>query len=138
MKASQKDLLEHSEQKVKLLQEYLSAYFSVIARDGHTEEIQITDVFCGEGMFPNGKVGSPLVFGRMAAALLAQNPTAPHIKFRFNDAEVVEGVVQGAPKPRRHSQWKRAEEKIIPLVQIMRAGMETRHLRPCSTPPSIR
>lgn len=87
MKASQKDLLEHSEQKVRLLQEYLGAYFSVIARDGHTEEVQITDVFCGEGVFPNGKVGSPLVFGRMAASLLAQNPTAPRIQFRFNDGE---------------------------------------------------
>lgn len=87
MKASKKDLLEHSEQKVRLLHEYLSAYFSVIARDGHTEEIRITDVFCGEGMFPNGKVGSPLVFGRMAASLLAQNPTAPRIRLRFNDGE---------------------------------------------------
>jgi three-Cys-motif partner protein len=85
MKDSQTDLLEHSRQKVKLLEAYLSAYFPVIAHDGHTEEIQITDVFCGEGMFPNGKVGSPLVFGRMAAALLAENPRAPRIKFRFND-----------------------------------------------------
>ncbi len=85
MKESQTDLLEHSEQKVKLLEAYLGAYFPVIGNDGHTEEIQITDVFCGEGMFPNGKIGSPLLLGRMGAALLAKNPRAPRIKFRFND-----------------------------------------------------
>lgn len=72
LKSSQIDMEEHSAKKVELLQKYLDAYLSVIGHDNYTEEIHCYDMFCGEGQYPNGGIGSPIVFAnalRKSAAI---------------------------------------------------------------------
>ena len=43
-----RNLLNHSEIKIRLLREYLKRYLNIIANDGYTERIKIYDLFCGE------------------------------------------------------------------------------------------
>ena len=59
-----RNLLEHSEVKVRLLGEYLKRYLNIISNDGYTEKITIYDLFCGEGIYENQGEGSPLVILR--------------------------------------------------------------------------
>lgn len=61
---AKKNLLKHSEAKVRLLGEYLKRYLNIISNDGYTEQIEIHDLFCGEGLYENGGEGSPLVIMR--------------------------------------------------------------------------
>lgn len=62
-------MFEHSKAKVRLLEAYLKEYLPVISNDGYTEDIHFFDMFCGEGVYPNGGEGSPLVIGRMLGDL---------------------------------------------------------------------
>lgn len=59
-----KNLLDHSEIKVRLLSVYLKRYLNIISNDGYTERIKIYDLFCGEGTYENNGEGSPLVILR--------------------------------------------------------------------------
>jgi len=54
-------MLEHSKAKVSLYGKYLSIYLNIIQRDGYTKKIYLYDLFCGEGEYPDGSKGSPLV-----------------------------------------------------------------------------
>lgn len=82
-------LLSHSKAKVKLLGEYAKKYLSVICNDGFTEEIQIYDLFCGEGVYENGGEGSPLVIlnaiNDVAEESRKNDRSLPTIKCLFND-----------------------------------------------------
>lgn len=82
---SSKPLPKHSEAKISLLKAYLAAYLAVISRDQHTEEIFLADLFCGPGMYPDRKAGSPVEIGRILAGLHGANPSAPLTDFLFND-----------------------------------------------------
>lgn len=53
-------LLPHSEAKVKFYKLYLEKLLSATARSKHVGEINIFDVFCGMGVYPDGKLGSPI------------------------------------------------------------------------------
>lgn len=55
------NLLDHSEAKVRLLNEYVKRYLNIISNDGYTEVIHMHDLFCGPGIYENGGHGSPLV-----------------------------------------------------------------------------
>jgi hypothetical protein len=46
---------------VKLLGEYLKRFLNIIANDGFTNQINVFDLFCGEGIYEDGGEGSPLV-----------------------------------------------------------------------------
>lgn len=89
MKSSQKDMLEHSKAKVRLLEAYLAEYLPVIANDGYTEAIHFFDMFCGEGIYPNGGEGSPLVIARMLADLCKgrAGKWIPKLHFTWNDID---------------------------------------------------
>lgn len=95
-----KNLPAHSEAKIQLLKAYLQAYLGVIGNDQYTERVFLADLFCGPGMYPGGKAGSPVEIGRMLASLHKRNPSAPPTEFCFNDlaAENVENV-EGYLKP---------------------------------------
>ncbi len=84
-----KNLLEHSEIKVRLLGMYLRRYLNIIANDGYTEKILIHDLFCGEGVYENDGEGSPLVILREVKDLhftgIAKRGKAPLIDCHFND-----------------------------------------------------
>jgi three-Cys-motif partner protein len=98
-----KNLLDHSEAKVRLLGEYLKRYLNIICNDGHTERIHIHDLFCGEGLYDNSGEGSPLVILRAIKDIhfmnVAKLNTIPAIDCHFNDIEVKKiEKVQGAIK----------------------------------------
>jgi len=85
---SQKPLPPHSEAKIKLLKAYLEAYLAVVGHDPFTERIFLADLFCGPGMYPGNKAGSPVEIGRMLAGLHKSYPAAPQTDFLFNDTDV--------------------------------------------------
>ncbi len=86
-----KNLLNHSEAKVRLLGEYLKRYLSIICNDGYTKEIDIYDLFCGEGIYENAGEGSPLVVMRIIKDIYFINETKskviPKINCCFNDLD---------------------------------------------------
>lgn len=86
---SQTDMLEHSKTKVRLLEAYLTEYLPVIANDGYTEAVHFFDMFCGEGLYPNGGEGSPLVIARMLGELCRgrAGKWIPNLHFTWNDID---------------------------------------------------
>jgi len=84
LKSSQVNMEEHSAKKVELLQKYLDAYLAVIGHDSYTEEIHCYDMFCGEGKYPNGGLGSPIVFAKALRKSAAIHKNK-RFSFVFND-----------------------------------------------------
>jgi three-Cys-motif partner protein len=86
-----KNLLNHSQAKVWLLGEYLKRYLNIISNDGYTRTIDIYDLFCGEGIYENGREGSPIVILREVKELFFANvsklKTLPKINCHFNDID---------------------------------------------------
>ena len=86
------NLLKHSEAKVRLFGEYLKRYLSVICNDGFTEQINIYDLFCGQGLYENEGEGSPIVALRQVKNtyynLINNKPVKkPKINCFFNDID---------------------------------------------------
>ena len=86
------NLLDHSEAKVQLLGKYLKRYLNIISNDGYTENINIFDLFCGQGEYENGGEGSPLVALREIKNAyyisIAKKPIKkPKINCHFNDID---------------------------------------------------
>jgi three-Cys-motif partner protein len=53
-------MLPHSEAKVEMYSKYLEKYIKILARNPFIDTINIIDVFCGTGIYENGKKGSPI------------------------------------------------------------------------------
>lgn len=51
----------HSEAKVEFYRRYLHRYLRILALSRSIQEINIFDVFCGTGIYDDGKKGSPVV-----------------------------------------------------------------------------
>jgi three-Cys-motif partner protein len=117
---SQKDMLEHSAKKVELLRHYLNEYLPVIGHDAYTDVIHCFDLFCGEGVYPNGGEGSPLVFARLLKGWAARCP-GKHFAFHYNDKDAakVDNVKNriaemGQPPPNLH-----ITPSVLPFDQMM-------------------
>lgn len=62
VKFSSQDVMKpHSEAKVALYGLYLEKYLAILGVAPGITKINIFDVFCGTGIYKNGKVGSPIV-----------------------------------------------------------------------------
>ncbi|MCC6540728.1 MAG: three-Cys-motif partner protein TcmP [Flavobacteriales bacterium] len=89
-KKSQVDMLEHSKAKVELLKMYLVRYLNILSLTRFFTTIRIYDLFCGEGRYPNGGKGSPLVIlDAVKSSLPVNEKSAAPSKFvcHFNDAK---------------------------------------------------
>lgn len=54
-------MLPHSEAKVEMYSKYLEKYIKILGRTPpYIKKINIIDVFCGVGVYENGKLGSPI------------------------------------------------------------------------------
>lgn len=88
---SKKYLFEHSQAKVTLLEKYLQKYLNIISHDGYTEKISLCDLFCGEGIYDNGGVGSPIVTLQVVKNLFYQMKSKDQsllpIDIIFNDID---------------------------------------------------
>lgn len=97
---SAKPLLPHSEAKIRLLKAYLEAYLAVVGHDIYTDRIFLADLFCGPGMYPGDKPGSPVAIGRMLAGLHKSHGSSPRTEFLFNDADAANvSNVEGHLRP---------------------------------------
>ncbi|MDI1234537.1 MAG: three-Cys-motif partner protein TcmP [bacterium] len=92
MKDSQINPQEHSEIKVLILRKYLEKYLSILSLAAHVNEVEVYDLFCGEGVYENGKEGSPIIILKLINEIYAKN--APQIKGKltfkcqFNDRNI--------------------------------------------------
>ncbi|MDQ0639288.1 three-Cys-motif partner protein [Pedobacter sp. W3I1] len=57
-------VLPHSQAKLDLYRDYLNEYLPVLINSKFVEKINIYDVFCGAGIYDDGKPGSPLIAAR--------------------------------------------------------------------------
>jgi len=87
-----KNLLNHSEAKVKLLGEYINRYLNIICNDGFTNQIHVYDLFCGDGIYENGGFGSPMVIMKAIKDVhyinVAKSSSVPKINSTFNDIDL--------------------------------------------------
>lgn len=83
MKKSQTQLHEHSEIKVEFLKKYLEKYLSIMMVGKYFNQIDIFDLFCGEGIYTNKGKGSPIVILETINNL-CQNKESENYKIRFN------------------------------------------------------
>ncbi len=61
MKKSQQNVLPHSQAKLDLYQAYLEKYFAILGLAKGIEKVNIYDLFCGTGIYEDGKEGSPII-----------------------------------------------------------------------------
>lgn len=82
---SQLDHYQHSEIKVRLLKRYIDAYLRVIGHSPFFDEIHVYDLFCGEGIYPNGGKGSPIIITEAIHELVSNSsdPNLKKTKFHF-------------------------------------------------------
>jgi three-Cys-motif partner protein len=91
LKDSQTKMYDHSEVKVRLLKLYLERYLNVINALPYINSIHLYDLFCGEGLYENGGIGSPLQMIEMLKNIHFQtkaNGNKPKsVNCFFNDIE---------------------------------------------------
>ena len=61
MKESQQIMMQHSEVKIRLLKLYLERYLNILSTSKYIGDIQVYDLFCGEGIYNDENKGSPIV-----------------------------------------------------------------------------
>lgn len=90
-KDSQKNMFEHSEVKVKLLQTYLKRYFNILNNSKFIRDIHYYDLFSAQGIYENGGKGSPIIVLESIknSYFIAKNKNGYSGKFHsmFNDIE---------------------------------------------------
>jgi three-Cys-motif partner protein len=86
-KDSQINPYEHSEIKVKLLKLYLEKYINILALAKGVNTVEVYDLFCGEGIYNNGKEGSPVIILRLIKDIYYKAKKSSTVKFNcnFND-----------------------------------------------------
>ena len=58
---SKNNVLPHTQAKLNLYKDYLGAYLSVLLRTPSVPKIYLYDIFCGNGVYDDGKPGSPVI-----------------------------------------------------------------------------
>ncbi len=58
---SKKLVLHHTQAKLDLYEKYLEKYLAILGVSTGISKINIYDIFCGTGIYEDGKVGSPIV-----------------------------------------------------------------------------
>ena len=75
----------HSEAKVEFYQRYLERYLRILLNSPWIQEINIFDVFCGTGIYDNGKKGSPIVALDAINALGNSQEITKQVRLAVND-----------------------------------------------------
>lgn len=87
MKDSQINPYEHSDIKVKLLRLYLEKYINILALAKGVHTVEVYDLFCGEGIYNNGKEGSPVIILKLIKEIYFKSRKNSNVVFNcnFND-----------------------------------------------------
>lgn len=88
MKDSQLNPYEHSEIKVKLLKTYLEMYLNILSLSKFVKKVSVFDLFCGEGVYENKKLGSPVIILKLLSELSEKFKSQIEFECFFNDKEV--------------------------------------------------
>lgn len=85
-RTSAKDVMKpHSEAKVNFYQKYLETHLLILSRVGFVEEIHIYDLFCGRGVYADGKTGSAIRAYETIRYVRQQRPSDKRIVLHLND-----------------------------------------------------
>jgi len=82
-----RNLLAHSQAKVEFFEAYLQRYLRVLYRTPYVTAINIYDIFCGTGIYENGKKGSPIVTFEAIKRYHGENTSGMKIRLIINDGE---------------------------------------------------
>ncbi len=80
-------MLIHSEAKVEFFKNYLERYLRILNLAHSIDEINIFDVFCGTGIYDNGKKGSPIVAFDTIKKLREEYDFTKRINLIVNDSK---------------------------------------------------
>ncbi|MGH1462914.1 MAG: three-Cys-motif partner protein TcmP [Neptuniibacter sp.] len=86
-KETAQSVLPHTEAKLQFYTQYLARYLAILLRSSHVEQINIYDMFCGEGTYSDGNTGSAV--RAVEAIWKAQSPNAnsKSINLHLNDLD---------------------------------------------------
>lgn len=85
-KISAKDVMKpHSEAKVRFYQKYLETHLLILSSAGFVKEIHIYDLFCGRGVYKDGKTGSAIRAYETIREVRRQRPSDKRITLHLND-----------------------------------------------------
>lgn len=90
-------MLAHSEAKVLFYRGYIGRYLNILFNSPYCNKINIFDVFCGTGLYENGKKGSPLVTFDEIKKLKEKYPnnkTEIHFFINDGDQEKINNVIK--------------------------------------------
>lgn len=77
----------HSQAKVEFYGNYLSRYLRILYKSQFISRINIFDVFCGMGIYPDGGKGSPIVAFDIIQKVFEENKQIRKVQFIVNDAD---------------------------------------------------
>ncbi len=91
MKESQQRMMQHSEVKIRLLRLYLEQYLNILSSSQYIGDVNVYDLFCGEGIYENEGKGSPVVILEIIQKIFLTNKEngkrSDKINCLFNDIE---------------------------------------------------
>ncbi len=107
VKDTHKLMLDHSKAKVELYGKYLQKYLMVICQDKFTTDVHLYDLFCGEGIYDNYGIGSPIIAIREFKKIYNLPISIPNIHLTFNDIGlgVVEKLKENIKKEYEKVNW---------------------------------
>lgn len=89
-KSAKKNILIHSEAKLELYRKYLDRYLKILVLTPFIKEINIFDLFCGTGVYDDGKHGSPIIAFDIINSVInkyQENIKDKKIRFFISDKE---------------------------------------------------
>jgi len=85
-KTSSKDVMKpHSEAKVRFYQKYLDTHLQILSSIRFAKEIHIYDLFCGRGIYKDGKKGSAILAYETIREVREKRPSNKKIVLHLND-----------------------------------------------------
>lgn len=77
----------HSQAKVKFYEEYLTRYLRILYKSSFIKNINIYDIFCGAGIYDDGKAGSPVVAYHAIKEVFYENNRIKKVSLHLNDGD---------------------------------------------------
>ena len=85
-KKSAKDVMKpHSEAKVNFYQKYLVQKLRILSQVAWAKDIHIYDIFCGRGVYDDGKLGSAIRTYQTICQIMEQYPSNKRFVLHLND-----------------------------------------------------
>lgn len=77
----------HSQAKVKFYEEYLTRYLRILYKSEYIKRINIFDIFCGAGIYDDGRAGSPVVAYNAIKEVFYENKGIKKVNLFLNDGD---------------------------------------------------